>query len=57
ALLSQAGAEVWKDSRSEGASYYFLDPAGHELELHVGNLAQRLAACRERPYKGMVFFD
>ncbi|MFV1224527.1 hypothetical protein QML00_28210, partial [Klebsiella pneumoniae] len=25
--------------------------------LHVGNLAQRLAACRERPYKGMVFFD
>ncbi|MGQ7158512.1 glutathione transferase, partial [Escherichia coli] len=21
------------------------------------NLAQRLAACRERPYKGMVFFD
>ncbi|MCV5655285.1 hypothetical protein OFN54_28560, partial [Escherichia coli] len=26
-------------------------------ELHVGNLAQRLAACRERPYKGMVFFD
>ncbi|MCV4861229.1 hypothetical protein OFB63_34790, partial [Escherichia coli] len=47
----------WKDNRSEGASYYFLDPDGHKLELHVGNLAQRLAACRERPYKGMVFFD
>lgn len=26
ALLAQAGAEVWKDNRSEGASYYFLDP-------------------------------
>lgn len=57
ALLAHAGAEVWKDNRSEGASYYFLDPDGHKLELHVGNLAQRLAACRERPYKGMVFFD
>ncbi|MBQ5207846.1 glutathione transferase, partial [Klebsiella pneumoniae] len=22
-----------------------------------GSLAQRLAACREQPYKGMVFFD
>lgn len=57
AQLKQAGAEVWKENRSEGASYYFLDPDGHKLELHVGNLAQRLAACRERPYKGMVFFD
>ncbi|MQI37078.1 VOC family protein, partial [Escherichia coli] len=28
ALLAQAGAEVWKDNRSEGASYYFLDPDG-----------------------------
>ncbi|GHL45122.1 hypothetical protein ECZU28_51170 [Escherichia coli] len=33
ALLAQAGAEVWKDNRSEGASYYFLDPDGHKLEL------------------------
>ncbi|MBQ5208896.1 glutathione transferase, partial [Klebsiella pneumoniae] len=22
-----------------------------------GSLAQRLAACREQPYKGMVFFE
>jgi hypothetical protein len=32
-------------------------PDGHKLELHVGSLAQRLAACREQPYKGMVFYD
>jgi hypothetical protein len=46
----------WKTNKSEGASHYFLDPDGHKLELHVGNLAQRLAACRAKPYKGMVFF-
>lgn len=55
--LAQAGTVVWKDNRSEGASYYFLDPDGHKLELHVGSLAQRLAACRERPYQGMVFYE
>ena len=54
--LAQVGVVVWKDNRSEGASYYFLDPDGHKLELHVGSLAQRLAACRERPYQGMVFY-
>ena len=55
--LTQDGTVVWKDNRSEGASYYFLDPDGHKLELHVGSLAQRLAACRKRPYQGMVFYE
>lgn len=57
ARLEQAGVVSWKVNKSEGDSRYFLDPDGHKLEVHVGNLAQRLAACREKPYKGMVFFD
>lgn len=57
ARLTQAGVTSWKENRSEGESFYFLDPDGHKLEAHVGSLAQRLAACRAKPYKGMVFFD
>lgn len=46
---------VWKDNKSEGQSFYFLDPDGHKLELHVGDLVSRLAQCREKPYSGMRF--
>ncbi|CAI1556175.1 MULTISPECIES: fosfomycin resistance glutathione transferase [Serratia] len=54
--LRQAGVKEWKRNRSEGESLYFLDPDGHQLEIHAGSLASRLAACREKPYQGMTFF-
>jgi catechol 2,3-dioxygenase-like lactoylglutathione lyase family enzyme len=47
----------WKQNRSEGDSLYFLDPDGHKLEAHVGDLRSRLAQCRLQPYAGMRFFD
>jgi glutathione S-transferase fosA5 len=49
AQLQAAGARPWKDNRSEGASWYFLDPDGHRLEIHVGSLASRLKAMEGKP--------
>jgi catechol 2,3-dioxygenase-like lactoylglutathione lyase family enzyme len=57
ARLREAGVAEWRQNSSEGDSFYFLDPDGHQLEAHVGNLASRLAACREKPYAGMRFFE
>ena len=56
ARLRDAKVHEWRDNRSEGASFYFLDPDGHKLEAHVGNLASRLQACRAKPYAGMQFY-
>lgn len=55
-LRAQRVAE-WKSNRSEGDSFYFLDPDRHQLEVHVGDLHSRLVACRQQPYAGMRFFD
>jgi catechol 2,3-dioxygenase-like lactoylglutathione lyase family enzyme len=53
--IRRSGAPVWKENSSEGDSLYFLDPDGHKLELHVGDLRTRLEACRAQPYDGMTF--
>lgn len=55
--LKEAGIKIWRENKSEGDSLYVLDPDGHKLELHVGDLASRLQACRQKPYAGMRFYD
>lgn len=56
AKIRASGARSWQENISEGESYYFLDPDGHKLELHVGDWRSRLAACKHQPYEGMEFF-
>jgi catechol 2,3-dioxygenase-like lactoylglutathione lyase family enzyme len=43
ARLTRAGVMRWQETERTN-SFYFLDPDGHKLELHSGDLASRLAA-------------
>ncbi len=47
---------IWKENTSEGDSLYILDPDGHKLELHVGDLKSRIASVKADPYDEMEFF-
>ena len=55
--LEQADVNFWKDNKSQGDSIYFLDPDGHKLEIHVGNLQTRLNAIKQRPYNRLELFE
>lgn len=55
--LLLTGVEVWKQNTSEGDSLYFLDPDGHKLEIHVGNLHSRLQKLKNKPYKGLRWYS
>ncbi len=50
--LSEHYVGIWKQNTSEGDSVYFVDPDGHRLEAHVGDLQSRLEAIRAEPYEG-----
>lgn len=56
ACLRAHDVTEWKQNGSEGDSLYFLDPDGHKLEAHVGDLASRLQQCWRNPYENMIFF-
>jgi glutathione S-transferase fosA5 len=41
-LLTKAGVARWQEA-DHSDSFYFIDPDGHKLELHAGDLRGRLA--------------
>lgn len=48
---------IWKEDKSEGASVYFLDPDGHKLEIHMGNIETRLRYYMENPLENQKIFE
>lgn len=55
--MQAAGVQSWQQNRSPGDSFYFLDPDGHKLELHVATLKDRLQALAANPPKELVLFS
>jgi catechol 2,3-dioxygenase-like lactoylglutathione lyase family enzyme len=55
--LMENGVEKWQDNHSEGDSFYFFDPDGHKLEIHVTGLHNRLTAMKKNPPEDLVFYN
>ncbi len=57
-ILIQNNISQFKENYSEGNSLYFLDPDGHKLEIHVGNLESRLHAKKKDfgNWEDVIFF-
>ncbi len=54
--LEKAGVEIWQDNISEGMSFYFLDPNGHKLEMHVGDLKSRIEYLKKTEHEGLIIY-
>jgi catechol 2,3-dioxygenase-like lactoylglutathione lyase family enzyme len=56
ARLAGTGVVRWREPENPD-SFYFLDPDGHKLELHSGDLHRRLAARAALHEPGVAFYE
>lgn len=56
ARILEYGCVEWSENKSEGESLYFLDPDGHKLEIHAGDLESRLEEMRNNRWAEFEFF-
>ena len=54
--LIDYGCVKWSENTSEGESFYFLDPDGHKLEIHVGSLESRLKEMKSNPWDAFDYY-
>ena len=50
------GSVEWSENTSEGDSFYFTDPDGHRLEIHVGDMHSRLANMHKNPRDDIEYY-
>jgi catechol 2,3-dioxygenase-like lactoylglutathione lyase family enzyme len=55
-LMLENNVKKWQKNSSEGNSCYFLDPDGHKLEIHVGNLKSRLKTMKSEKFPNLEIF-
>lgn len=54
--LLDFGSVEWSENKSEGDSFYFIDPDGHKLEIHVGDLQSRLKEMQGNPWDTFEYY-
>ncbi len=54
--LIDFGCNQWSENKSEGDSFYFRDPDGHNLEIHVGDWKSRIESVKNNPWEGEIEF-
>jgi catechol 2,3-dioxygenase-like lactoylglutathione lyase family enzyme len=54
--LVDASVTTWQVNHSYGDSFYFLDPDGHKLEIHVSDLQSRIKDMTNKPPKDFILY-